>query len=177
MTMAAALLAGGSLIQGVSAIQQGNTAAAVAKAQGQQEMYAAQAQAREYDIDAENTQIVARQQEADRYEDLGRTLGAITATLSSRGLDLSSPSAGALLDAADTYAQRDVKRIGYSALQTASNYSRASATALQQGAFQRTIMNAQASAARAAGYTSAASSLFKAASYADSLYGTKRKAA
>lgn len=165
--MLPALMIGGSLIQGVAGYQQGQTSAAVAKAQGQQEVYAAQAQQRQDEIQAQNTQIAAHQQEAARYEDLARTLGVINATISSRGLDLSSPSAGALLDAADTYAQRDVQRMSFNAMQDASNYRVAGATAVQQGNFQNTIYRAQASAAAAAGYGKAADSLFKAVKYAD----------
>lgn len=162
-----ALMVGGSLIQGVAAVQQGNTASAVAKAQGQQEVYAAQAQQRQDEIQAQNTMIAARQQEAARYEGLAQTLGVIQATIGSRSLDPSSPSSMALMDAANTYAQRDVQRMSFNAMQDASNYRLAGATAVQQGNFQNTIMRAQASAARAAGYTTAVGSLFKAVKYAD----------
>jgi hypothetical protein len=161
------MMIGGSLIQGVSAIQQGNTQAAIAKAQGQQGVYAAQAQQRQDEIQAQDTMIAAHQQEASRYEDLARTLGVIQATIGSRGLDPNSPSAMALEDAADTYAQRDIRRMSFNAMQDASNYRLHGATVMQQGNFQNTIMRAKASAARAAGYTSATSSLLKAAKYAD----------
>lgn len=173
MALAAPLLIAGTAIQGVAAIQQGNTANAVAKAQAQQGIYAADAQQQQDEIAAENTEIQAKQDQSNRLADLARTVGTIRATLSSRNLDLSSPSAAALEDAANTYAQRDISNARFNAMQTASSYRTAGATAVQQAGIQAQITRAQGAAAAMAGYTSAAGSLFKAASYANSYYGGK----
>lgn len=154
---AAPLAIAGSLIQGVSAIQQGNAQAKAAAAQGQ-------AKQQEDEIAAENTKITATQQQSARLDDLARTVGTIRATAASRNLDLSSPSAMALQGAADTYANRDVAQIGFNGMQTSANYKLAGNTAVATA-------TATGNIAKAAGWTSAAGSFFKAATLANSAYG------
>jgi hypothetical protein len=146
--VAAALAIGGSLIQGVSAIQQGNATAKAARVQAQEKQ-------QEDEIAAQNTQITAEQQQAARMDDLSRTLGTIRAVAGSRNLDISSPSGMALEGAADTYAQRDVGRLGFNSQQTTANYRLAGQTAMATGA-------ATGSLAQAAGYSSAFGSFIKA---------------
>jgi hypothetical protein len=146
-----AMAVGAQALQGVSAIQQGNVRARQATIEGQ-------ARADELARQAQLSHISGEEQQASRMDDLSRTMGTIDATIGSRGLDLSSPSAFALRDAAQTYAQRDVSRIGFNSLQTGSNYEMAGRTAVQ-------VAGARASMAKAAGYTEAVGSLFKAASY------------
>jgi hypothetical protein len=158
MAWAAAPLAiGGALIQGVSAIQQGNAQAKTAMVQGQEKQ-------QEDEIAAENTKITAEQQQSARLDDLARAVGTIRATAASRNLDLNSPSALALEGAADTYAMRDVSQIGFNGMQTAANYKLAGNTAMATA-------QATSSVAKAAGWSSAAGSFFKAVSFADSKYG------
>lgn len=152
-----AMAAGGSLIQGVAAIQQGEAQAKGAKVE-------AQTRADELKRDAQMTQIAAEQSQAARLEQLQRTQGAITATLSARGLNLSSPSAIALNEAATNYATRDMQRERFVAGQQIGADNQAARGAISMGDFKAKV-------ARAAGYTSAIGSLFKAASFASSGFG------
>lgn len=155
--MMAALAVGGSLIQGVAAIQQGQAQASYAKAQGQ-------VQADEMKRDAEMTKIAAQQSQASRLEELQRTTGTIRASLSSRSVSLSSPSAMALENAADTYTQRDVQRIGFNAGQQIGADELGARTAQSVARFKGNV-------ARQAGYMSAIGSFFKAGSKINSRYG------
>lgn len=157
MAWAAPLMIGAQAIQGVAAIQQGNAQAKAYRVQGE-------AKQREDEIAAQNTKITAEQQQSARLDDLSRTIGAMRATVASRNLDLNSPSAMALQGAADTYANRDVSRIGFQGQQTAANYRLAGKTAVATA-------GASASLAKAAGWNSAMGSFFKAASTANSAYG------
>lgn len=157
MAFAAPLAIAGSLIQGVAAIQKGNAEAAGYKAE-------AQSRADELKRDSEYTKIAAQQSQASALDDLQRTVGTIRATLSSRNLDLSSPSAGALEGAADTYAKRDITRRNFNAQQQIGANDLASRTAVSMARFKGQV-------AKQAGYMSAASSFFKAASTANSAYG------
>lgn len=158
MAMIAAPLAiGGALIQGIAAVQQGDAQAKAYKVQAQEKQ-------QEDDIAAQNTQITAEQQQGARMDQLNRTIGTIRATVASRNLDPSSPSGMALEGAANTYAQRDVSRLGFQGQQTAANQRLAGATAMATGA-------ASASMATAAGYSSAFGDLLKAGSLANSAYG------
>jgi hypothetical protein len=151
-----ALAVGANAIQGVAAIQQGQAQASLAKAQGQAQ---ADADAR----DAQMTKIAAEQSQASRLEDLQRTVGTIRAGISSRGLDPSSPSAMALEGAADKYAKRNIAREAFNASQQIANDNLDARTA-------QTVAGFKASAARQAGYMSAASSLFKAGSLSNSYF-------
>lgn len=158
MAMIAAPLAiAGSLIQGVSAIQQGQAQAKASSVQAEE-------QQQEDEIAAQNTKIQAEQQQSSRLDDLSRTVGTIRATAASRSLDLNSPSAMALEGAADTYAQRDVSRLGFNSQQTAANYRLAG---------QASVANAAAygSIAKAAGWSSGIGSFMKAATISNSAYG------
>lgn len=157
MMLAAAAAVGGNLIQGVSAIQQGNAQAKAYRVQAEEKQ-------QEDEIAAENTKIQAEQEQASRLEDLNRTVGTIRAVASSRSLDPNSPSGMALQGAAQTYAGRDISRIGFNSLQTQGNYRLAGQTAVTSAA-------AAGSIAKAAGYTQAIGSFMKAASDANSAYG------
>lgn len=160
--MAQALMIGGSIIQGVSAIQQGQAQAKAARVQGEE-------QQQENEIAAQNTKITAQQQQAARLDDLSRTIGSMRATVASRNLDLNSPSAMALQGAADTYAQRDVSRLGFNSVQTQANYRLAGEAA---------VANAKAygSIAKAAGWSKGISSFMQAASQAQSAFSKPAKA-
>lgn len=153
---APALLIGGSIIQGVSAIQAGNAQAAGYRIE-------AQARSDELKRDSEYTKIAAQQSQASALDELQRTVGTINATLSSRNLDLSSPSAGALVDAADTYAKRDIKRANFNAQQQIGANDLAGRTAISMARFKGQV-------AKQAGYTKAASSFFQAATDSRSLF-------
>lgn len=157
MAIAPLLAIGGGLIQGVSAIQQGNAQAAYARAQGQ-------TQADELARDAQMTKIAADQSNASRLDELRRTVGNINATVAGRGLSASSPSAMALVSGADTYAMRDVARAAFNSQQQIGADQLGAKTAQSVASFKAKV-------AQQAGYMSAASSLFKAASTANSLYG------
>jgi hypothetical protein len=156
--VAAAMAIGGSIIQGVSAIQQG-------KAQAKSALANAQEKQQENEIAAQDTQISAEQQQADRLDHLRTQNGTIRALMGSRNLDANSPSAFALEGAAETYAYRDVARMGFNALQTSSNYRLAGQTAMATG-------QAKASMYRAAGFSSGMGSFFKAATFANSSFNT-----
>jgi hypothetical protein len=152
--LAAPLAIGGALIQGLSSIAGGNAQAAGLKAQGQE-------QQQQDAIDAQDTKIGAEQAQSNRLVQLQKTIGSIRATVSGRGLDPNSPSGAALEDNADTTTQRAIGIDRFNAWQTASNYTLAGSTAVAQA-------NLKASMARQAGYVTAASSLFKAATDANS---------
>jgi hypothetical protein len=169
MTMVAApLMVGMSLLQGVSAIQQGQATAKAYKAQATQAQYDAEAKKQDDDIAAQNAGITAEQQQALRLQDLARTTGTIRASLASRNLDLSSPSAGAIQGAAEDYAGQDIGRLRFNAAQTADAYKRSGINTVNSAATQAAVYRNRASAAMAAGYTSAAGSLLKAGTQANS---------
>lgn len=155
--VAAPLMIAGSLLQGVSAIQQGQATAKAAAVQAQEKQ-------QEDQIAAEDTKIAAEQQQSARLDDLNRTIGTVRAVSASRSLDPTSPSGMALEGAAQTYAGRDVSRIGFNSLQTQSNYNLAG---------QAAVANARAtgSIAKAAGWNQAMGSFVKAATAANSAYG------
>jgi len=157
--VALALAAGGSILQGVSAIQQGNAQAAGYRAE-------AQARSDELKRDSELTKIAAQQSQASALDDLARTTGTIRATLASRSLDLSSPSAIALEEAAGRYTQRDIDRSNFNARQQIGANDLTSRTGQMMASFKGKM-------ARNAGYMSAAGSLFKAASTTASYFRTK----
>lgn len=158
LPVAVGLMAAGMAVQGVSAIQGGNAQAKAARVQGIE-------QQQEADIAAENTKITAQQQQSQRLDDLHRTLGTISATVASRNLDPSSPSGMALAGAADTYARRDVSRIGFNSMQTAANYRLGGQTAVANAA-------ASGSIAKAAGYAAGFGSFLKAGSLAAGAFGS-----
>lgn len=170
MTLAAAipLLVGASVLQGVSAIQQGNSQRAQMNAQATQATYDAQGKKQDDDIAAQNAGISAEQQQALRLQDLARTQGTIAASLSARNLDLSSPSAAAISGAASNYANQDIGRLRFNAMQTADAYRRGGVNTVNSAATQAAVYRARGAAAAAAGYTSAAGSLLKAGSLAGS---------
>lgn len=170
MTMALALpiLAGASVLQGVSAIQQGNTQRSAMNAQATQAGYDAQAKKQDDDIAAQNAGITAEQQQALRLQDLARTTGTIRASLAARTLDPSSPSAGALQGAAEDYAGQDISRLRFNAMQTADAYRRGGMNTVNSAATQAAALRARGAAASTAGYMSAAGSFLKAASIGSS---------
>ena len=146
--LAPALAFGGSVLQGVAAIQGGNAAAAEGKAR-QNEMNAR----------AETIKIEADQQHASMLEDLQRTTGTINAIIASRGLDLNSPSSLAMTEGAQAYSYRDINRARFNAQQNESATRLAGARARLSGKM-----------AQQAGYVSAAGSFFKAGSEAYSFF-------
>ncbi len=168
MTMLPILAVGASLIQGVSAIQQGNAQRSQMNAQATQAGYDAQAKKQDDDIAAQNAGITAEQQQAFRLQDLARTTGTIRASLASRNLDLSSPSAGAIQGAAEDYAGQDIGRLRFNAQQTADAYKRGGINTVNSANTQAAIYRARGAAASAAGYTSAMSGLLKAGTTANS---------
>jgi hypothetical protein len=143
------LAAAGSVVSGIAAIQGGNAAAAGYRAE-------ANARAEELKRDSEMTKIAAQQSQAAALEDLQRTTGTIRATLASRSLDLSSPSAMALEGAASMYARRDIMRTNFNAGQQIGANNQAGRTAQAMASFKGKI-------ARNAGYMAGASSFLKAA--------------
>lgn len=147
--LAAPLAIGGGILQGMASITQGNMAAEAGKAREN-----------ELKIDAQNTEIAAKQSQAARLDELTRTTGNINAIVASRGLDLNSPSALAMTEGARDYTYRDIGRERFNAMQTASNQRVAGAQARLSGKM-----------AQRAGYLSAAGSFFKAGTTAASVYG------
>lgn len=186
----------GEVFQGVAAIQQGQAqksaynqqadqAVTQAKAQAQMTVDQAAEQKQQDDIAAENTELAAKQDQANRLADLSRTVGTIRATVAGRSLSLASPSAGALVDAATGYTQRDIAIANFNSRQDAANYRLAGTTTVRQGnraalygltagSQQAANLRTSGSMAAAAGYVSGASSFLKAASDANSLYGAKK---
>lgn len=138
----------GGILQGVAAIQQGNAAAE-----------AGQARQNELNIDAQNTQIAAKQAQSSRLDQLQKTVGTIRATVASRALDLNSPSAMALIDNANVTTQRDIARGRFNAWQNSSNAIMAGQQARISG-----------DAARTAGYLSGAGQFLKAGAAAGATF-------
>lgn len=158
MSMIAAPLAiGASLFQGIASYQQGQSQAALATAEGQ-------AKQQEMAQDIKLTQISAEQSQAQRLEQLQRTVGTINATVATRGLDPSSPSAMAMVGGANTYAQRNIMNARFNALMQESSDQMTGDTA-------GVVARAKASAYRAAGFTSALGDFFQAGTKANSAYG------
>lgn len=167
-----ALLIGSAVVQGVSAISQGNAQKKAEDQQAQETVNAAAAQKQQDDIAAQNAGISAEQDQELRLQQLSRTVGTIRANVAARGLDPSSPSSGALENAANSYAGTNITQLRFNAFQQASSDKLTGATAVSQGNIQAQIDSAKGAAAQVAGYTSAVGSLFKAASSANSLFSS-----